>query len=67
MFGDNRSDSECVYAEATLQKKQTAISFHHVRECVAASIIPSYHIDSKDTFADIIAKPMDSMKSKYHA
>jgi hypothetical protein len=44
LFGDNMGVIQnASMPEATLQKKHTAISFHHVRECVAAKIIAPSH------------------------
>ena len=53
--------------EATLQKQHTTISFHWVRECVAAKIVKPHKIDGKDNFADIFTKPVDGTIFKYHA
>ena len=60
MFGDNLGVIQnASMPEATMQKKHTAISFHRVRECVAAGVIAPYQIDGKDNFADIFTKPVD--------
>jgi hypothetical protein len=68
MFGDNLGVIQnASMPEATLQKKHTAISFHRVRECVAAGVIAPYQIDGKDNFADIFTKPVDGTTFKYHA
>jgi hypothetical protein len=68
LFGDNLGVIQnASMPEATLQKKHTAISFHRVRECVAAKIIAPYAINGKDNFADIFTKPVDGNTFKYHA
>ena len=68
LFGDNLGVIQnASMPAATLQKKHTAISFHRVRECVAAKIIEPHKIDGKDNFADIFTKPVDGTTFKYHA
>ena len=67
LFGDNLGVIQnASMPEATLQKKYTAISFHRVRECVAAKIIEPHKIDGKDNVADIFTKPVDGTTFKYH-
>ena len=68
VFGDNLGviqNASC--QDAVLQKKHVAITFHCVRECVAAKIIEPYHIEGKDNFADIFTKPVDGTLFRYHA
>ena len=49
LFGDNLGViQKASMPEATLQKKHTAISFHRVKECVAAKIIEPHKIDGED-------------------
>ena len=68
LFGDNLGVIQnASMPAATLQKKHTAISFHRVRECVAAKIIEPHKIDGKDNSADIFTKPVDGATFKYHA
>ena len=68
LFGDNLGVIQNVsMPEATLQKKHTVISFHRVRECLAAKIIEPHKIDCKDNFADIFTKPVDGTAFKYLA
>ena len=68
MFGDNMGVIQnASMPEVTLAKKHTAITFHHVWECVAAKIIAPYYIEGKDNFANIFMKPVDGMTFKYHA
>ena len=68
LFGDNLGVIQNASTpEATLQKKHTDISFHRVRECVAAKIIEPHKIDGIDNFADIFTKPVDGTTLKYLA
>lgn len=57
MFGDNKSVVESsTTPHAKLHKRHTALSFHRVREAVAAKIIGYYHIDGDKNPADILSK-----------
>jgi hypothetical protein len=57
VFGDNKSvvDSS-VKIHAKLHKRHNALSFHRVREAIAAKIIGFFHIDGKRNPADILSK-----------
>ena len=57
MFGDNKSvvDSS-ITPHAKLHKRHTALSFHRVREAIAAKIIAFYHIAGEANPADILSK-----------
>jgi hypothetical protein len=68
LFGDNLGVIQnASMPEANLHKKHVAISFHRVRECVAAKIVAPYHVDGKDNFADILTKALDISTFKHHA
>jgi hypothetical protein len=57
VFGDNESvvnSSSILHSK--LHKRHTALSFHHVREAVAAKIIGFYFIEGKNNPADILSK-----------
>ena len=57
MFGDNESvvnSSEHIHAR--LHKRHNALSFHRVRESIAASICRFHHIPGKINPADILSK-----------
>ena len=57
MFGDNKTVVECsVRPHAKLHKRHTALSFHRVREAIAAKIISFYHVKSEDNPSDILSK-----------
>jgi hypothetical protein len=57
MFGDNKSvvDSS-VKPHASLNKRHTALSFHRVREAIAAGILTFQHINGAVNPADILSK-----------
>ena len=57
MFGDNKSvvDSSA-RPHSKLHKRHTALSFHRVREAVAAKILGFYHIPGEQNPADILSK-----------
>jgi hypothetical protein len=57
MFGDNESvvNSSSV-PHARLHKRHTALSFHRVREGIAAGIAKFHHVRSADNPADILSK-----------
>jgi len=45
--------------ESTLKKKHNSISFHRIREAVAAGYINIRKINTQDNLADILTKPLD--------
>ena len=57
MFGDNKSvvDSSSV-PQSKLHKRHIALSFHRVREAIAAGIIKFIHIPGDQNPADICSK-----------
>ena len=57
MFGDNESvvNSSSV-PHAKLHKRHTALSFHRVREAVAAGYVSFNHLPGSDNPADILSK-----------
>lgn len=62
LLGDNLGvvQNATLFTSA-LKKKHNAISFHRVREAVAAGIISYAHIDTALNLADIFTKPLDSV------
>ena len=68
VFGDNLSILISSTSEgAELKKKHTALSFHMVREAVAAEIIAPHHIPGYYNYADILTKAVDMETFKRHA
>ena len=57
MFGDNKSvvDSS-MQLDAKLHKRHTMLSFHRVRETIAAGILSFYFLSGDDNPADILSK-----------
>ena len=57
MFGDNKSvmDSSMI-PHAKLHRRQNFLSFHRVRESIAAGIITFIYIPSPNNPADILSK-----------
>jgi hypothetical protein len=57
MFGDNKSvvDSS-MQLNAKLHKRHTMLSFHRVREAIAAGIFGFYFLPGEDNPADILSK-----------
>ena len=57
LFGDNKTVVESSdRPHAKLHKRHTALSFHRVREAIAARYISFHHIDDSDNPADILSK-----------
>lgn len=57
MFGDNKSavDSSMT-PHRKIYERHVALSFHRVREAIAAKIISYHFIDGKDNPADVLSK-----------
>jgi hypothetical protein len=57
MFGDNESVvNSSAQPHAKLHKRHTALSFHRVREAIAADIVGFFHIPGECNPADILSK-----------
>ena len=57
MFGDNESVvGSGSKVDAKLHKRHTALSFHRVREAIAAGVLEFYHIAGTINPADILSK-----------
>ena len=66
MFGDNLAViNSSAIPDDTLKKRHNALSYHRVREAIAAKIIKFYHIDGKENPADVLTKFLDS-KTWWH-
>ena len=58
MFGDNQSViTQSTLPHSQLTKRHHALSYHRVREAVAAKVLQFIKIDGKDNPADIFTKP----------
>jgi len=49
---------------STLKKKHFSISFHKVRECVAASIVENHKVNTKDNLADLLTQPLSGIRTQ---
>jgi hypothetical protein len=57
MFGDNKSVvTSSTIPHSGLNKRHNALSYHRVREAIAAKILKFFHIDGKMNPADILSK-----------
>ena len=57
LFGDNQAVvTNSVIPHSTLSKRHNALSYHRVREAIAAGVINFYWIDGKLNPADIVSK-----------
>ena len=57
MFGDNESVvNSAAQPHAKLHKRHTALSFHRVREAIAAGIVRFFHMPGDSNPADILSK-----------
>ena len=57
MFGDNQSVlTSSTIPESALNKRQNALSYHLVRECIAAHIISFMHFECKHNPSDFLTK-----------
>ena len=59
MYGDNQSVIvNTSLPSSSLKKKHNAVSYHRVREAVAADIIRLFHIPGTQNTADVLTKPL---------
>ena len=59
VYGDNLGVIQnATIKDSLLKKKHVAISYHKVREAVAAGIIVPIKIHSSDNFSDCLTKPL---------
>ena len=57
MFGDNQSVvTNSTIPHSSLNKRHNALSYHRVREMIAAKIMGYYWVDGKNNPADIVSK-----------
>jgi hypothetical protein len=62
-FGDNMSViTSSTIPESSLNKRHNAISYHLVRECVAAKVIYLLHIDGRLNPSDVLTKSLGWVK-----
>ena len=56
MFSDNKSVVDSNMTPHGMTHKHIALSFHRIRESIAAKIIYYHYIDGKDNHVDILSK-----------
>ena len=57
VFGDNQSViTNSTIPQSQLQKRHAALSYHRVREAIAAGIFQLYHINGCDNPSDVLSK-----------
>ena len=57
LFGDNQSVvTSSTISSSVLNMRSSALSYHRVREAIAAKILKFYHIKGKDNPADVLSK-----------
>jgi len=50
--------------ESTLKKKHNSISFHKIREAVAADVVEIHKVGTTDNLADILTKPLNGVRTQ---
>ena len=66
MLGDNMSVVlNTSVPSSVLKKKHCAISYHRVREAIAAKIMRFAHISSNENIADVLTKPLPNKTFHY--
>ena len=66
MLGDNMSVVlNTSVPSSVLKKKHCAISYHRVREAIAAKIMRFAHISSSENIADVLTKPLPNKTFHY--
>ena len=59
LLGDNNSVVlNTTMPSSVLKKKHCAVSYHKIREAIAAGIVKFSHISTEDNYADILTKPL---------
>ena len=57
MFGDNQTVvNSCSMPKARLHKRHDIISFHRIREAVAAKVLHFIHMQGENNPADVLSK-----------
>ena len=59
LLGDNNSVVlNTTMPSSVLKKKHCAVSYHKIREAIAAGIVRFTHIRSENNYADVLTKPL---------
>ena len=63
LFGDNFGVIQsATIPDSELKKKHVAISYHYVREAIAAKTVNAYWIQSEENYSDICTKALGAQK-----
>jgi hypothetical protein len=63
LYGDNKTSIQSAETpEVVLSKKHIAVSYHYVREAVAAKIVNPVWIRTDENFADLCTKSLGKNK-----
>ena len=63
LLGDNNSVVlNTTIPSSVFKKKHCAVSYHKIRETIAAGIVKFSHISSEYNYADILTKPLGPNK-----
>ncbi len=63
MFGDNKSVvTNATIPQSVLSKRHNILSYHRVREAIAAKLLAFYWCDSSQNKSDILSKHWDNAK-----
>jgi hypothetical protein len=64
ILGDNMSVvlNTITVSSSVLKKKHNAISYHRVREAIAARIMRFSYIKSEENVSDVLTKPLNNEK-----
>ena len=67
LLGDNKSVVvTTTIPSSVLKKKHCASSYHKVREMIACNILNFAHIDSSQSYSDILTKALPRIKFRSH-
>lgn len=66
LSGDNAVISNATTYDATLKKKNVALSYHSVKKSIAAGIIYPQKISGKTNIADLLTKPLNRGTFMWH-
>ena len=62
LLGDNQAVVlSSTVPSSQIKKKHLSISYHQIRECIAAGICVFYHIPTEQNLADVLTKPLSKL------
>ena len=64
LYCDNQSVvHNAQHPESKLKKKHISISFHKIREAVAAGVVEIHKVGTTDNLADVLTKPLSGVRT----